>query len=95
MFALSPRNASMTLSAAFCVSAYKKAGENEEQAKCLVTGDEFASKRHVEDLKIVLDQLGFNYRMKDERGNEVHYADISPAGRRRLIALNQGKSLNR
>ncbi len=80
---------------ALSVSMYKKAGEEEEQAVCLITGKEFASKRHVEDMKIVLDQLGYNYRYTDEEGNEIHYADVSPAGRRRLLALNQGKSLGR
>ncbi len=80
---------------ALCVSMYKKSGDNEEQAVCLVTGEEFASKRHVEDMKVVLDQLGFNYRYQDDNGNEIHYADVSPAGRRRLLALNQGRSLGR
>ncbi len=81
--------------ASLCVSMYKKAGDNEEQATCLITGEKFASKRHVEDLKIVLDELGFDYRFKDEDGNEVHYQDISPSGRRRLLAVNQGKPLGR
>lgn len=78
-----------------CVSMYKKAGAKEEQATCIVTGEPFTSKRHVEDLKEVLDQLGFNYRFETEDGESVHYQDISPKGRRRLIALNQGKQLKR
>jgi len=81
--------------AALCVSVYKKAGQAEEQATCEATGKEFASQRHVDDLKIVLDELGFDYRFKDENGKEVHYADISPEGRRRLLAFSQGKPLNR
>ena len=80
---------------ALCVSLYKKAGRSEEQATCLITGEEYASKRHVEDLKVVLDELGFDYRFQTPDGKEVHYQDISPQGRRRLIALNQGKSLGR
>ncbi|MBK1877358.1 hypothetical protein [Pelagicoccus mobilis] len=80
---------------ALCVTAYKKKGAKEEQATCLVTGEEFASQRHVDDLKIVLDELGLNYRFTTEDGKEVHYQDISPQGRRRLIALNQGKLLKR
>ena len=82
-------------SCSLCVSMYKKAGAKEKQATCLVTGDAYTSKRHVEDLKIVLDELGFNYRFEDENGNDIHYQDISPQGRRRLIALNQGKVLGR
>lgn len=82
-------------SCSLCVSMYKKSGENEEQAVCIVTGQEYAPKRHVDDMKEVLDELGFNYRYQDENGNEIHYADVSPAGRRRLLALNQGRSLGR
>ncbi len=82
-------------SCALAVSAYKKKGATEEQAKCLITGEEYAPQRHVDDLKVVLDELGFNYRYTNEDGQEVHYQDISPKGRRRLIALNQGKALKR
>ncbi|MDQ8183267.1 respiratory nitrate reductase subunit gamma [Pelagicoccus sp. SDUM812005] len=82
-------------SCALAVTAYKKKGGAEAQAKCLVTGEDYAPQRHVDDLKIVLDQLGFNYRYTTEDGQEVHYQDISPKGRRRLIALNQGKALKR
>lgn len=78
-----------------CVSVYKKAGAREEQAVCLVTGEPYAPKRQVEDLKIVLDELGFDYRFADAEGNLVHYQDISPQGRRRLIAMNQGNILGR
>ena len=81
--------------AALCVSMYKKAGASEEQAICKATGKTFAPKRHVEDLKIVLDELGFNYRFTNENGEIEHYADISPEGRRRLLAVNQGKTLGR
>jgi hypothetical protein len=48
----------------------------------------------IDDLKTVLDQLGFNYRFATAYG-EVHYQDICPACRRRLLALNQGKTLGR
>ena len=53
-----------------------------------------AIQMQIDDLKIVLDQLGFNYRFATEYG-EVHYQDICPACRRRLLALNQGKTLGR
>jgi hypothetical protein len=45
---------------------------------------------HVEDLKTVLDQLGFNYRF-----GVVHYQDICPPCRRRLLVVNQGKAVAR
>ncbi len=77
-----------------CVSLYKKAGEDGPQASCAVCRDEFASQIHVDDLKTVLDQLGFNYRFATPKG-EVHYQDICPKCRRRLLAANQGKTLGR
>src|SRR5690606_34099124 len=82
-------------SCALCVSAYKKAGKSETQAECLVTGETFASQRHVDDLKTVLDELGFDYRFTLPDGSIVHYQDISPQGRRRLLAINQGQGLGR
>jgi len=48
----------------------------------------------IDDLKIVLDQLAFNYRFATACG-EVHYQDICPACRRKMLALNQGKSVGR
>jgi len=77
------------------VTAYKKAGDNEQKASCLATREHYASQRHVDDLKIVLEELGFDYRYETSDGRLVHYQDISPQGRRRLIALNQGKALGR
>jgi nitrate reductase gamma subunit len=77
-----------------CVSLYKKAGEEGPQVGCAVCHDEFASQMHVDDLKTVLDQLGFNYRFATSKG-EVHYQDICPKCRRSLLAANQGKTLGR
>ena len=77
-----------------CVSLYKKSGDAGPRARCACCGGDFASQMHVDDLKTVLDQLGFNYRFATTKG-EVHYQDICPACRRRLLALNQGRSLGR
>ncbi len=76
------------------VSLYKKAGQNGPRALCRGCGQDYASQMHVDDLKVVLDQLGFNYRFATARG-QVHYQDICPACRRRLLALNQGRSIGR
>ena len=76
------------------VSLYKKSGEHGPRAHCRSCGEDFASQMHVDDLKIVLDQLGFDYRFATVRG-KVHYQDICPACRRRLLALNQGRSVGR
>jgi MFS transporter, NNP family, nitrate/nitrite transporter len=77
-----------------CVSRYKKIGATGPRAHCLRCGEDYASVMHVEDLKVVLDQLGFDYRYASPRG-DVHYQDICPACRRGMLALNQGRTLGR
>jgi nitrate reductase gamma subunit len=72
------------------VSFYKDAGQTGERAHCRRCGEDYASSMHVEDLKTVLDQLGFNFRF-----GEVHYQEICPKCRRRLLALNQGRAVGR
>ena len=79
---------------ALCVSRYKKVGEAGPRAHCLRCGGDYASQMHVDDLKTVLDELGFDYRFEGARG-EVHYQDICPACRRGLLALNQGRTIGR
>ena len=76
------------------VSYYKEAGAKGKQAECRRCGAEFASHMHIEDLKKVLDQIGFNFRFQTP-DEELHYQDICPPCRRRLFALNQGKALGR
>jgi MFS transporter, NNP family, nitrate/nitrite transporter len=77
-----------------CVTRYQRVGAAGPRASCRSCGEDFASQMHVEDLKTVLDQLGFNYRFVGPRG-EVHYQEICPACRRRLLALNQGRTIGR
>ena len=74
------------------VSFYKEAGLSGERAHCRRCGEDYASLMHVEDLKIVLDQLGFNFRYVTPDG-EIHYQEICPMCRRKLLALNQGRAL--
>jgi hypothetical protein len=81
-------------SCSLCVSLYKKAGATGARATCIRCGEDYASQMHVDDLKTVLDQLGFNYRFSTPHG-EVHFQDICPACRRRLLALNQGRTVGR
>jgi len=76
------------------VSFYKEAGEKGPRAACLRCGTDFASQMHIQDLKKVLDQVGFNFRFQTPSG-EIHYQDICPPCRRRLFALNQGRALGR
>ena len=77
-----------------CVSQYKAAGTTGTRAHCRRCGEDFASQMHVTDLKGVLDELGFDYRFPTTNG-EIHYQDICPPCRRRLLALNQGRSIGR
>jgi len=79
---------------ALCVARYKIVGAAGPRAHCRRCGEDFASEMHVQDLKTVLDQLGFNYRFAGAEG-EVHYQDVCPACRRRLLALNQGRTIGR
>ncbi len=79
---------------ALCVSLYKTAGANGPRAHCHRCGADYASAMHVEDLKRVLDQLGFDYRFATPQG-EAHYQDVCPACRRRALALIQGRLLGR
>ena len=77
-----------------CVTLYKKEGQLSEQALCQTCHHPFASMMHVEDLKTVLDELGFNYRFQSQQG-EVHYQDTCPPCRRKLLVVSQGNSLQR
>jgi hypothetical protein len=77
-----------------CVSLHKKAGRAGPRAHCRSCGEDYASQMHVDDLKLVLDQLGFDYRFDAKQG-VVHYQDICPSCRRRLLALNQGRTVDR
>ena len=78
-------------SAHLFVRLYKRAGEAGPRALCKRCHEDFASLMHVEDLKTVLDQLGFDYRYEDG----LHYQDICPSCRRKLLAVNQGASVGR
>lgn len=61
---------------------YKKEGMKEEMAVCKHTGEEYATKLHVRDLKQVTEELGFDFTMPD--GDS--YIDYSPEGKRSMFA---------
>ncbi len=68
------------------VKLYQEAGAEDEGAVCARCGTRFASRMHIDDLKTVLPQLGFDYRMKGEAGNWQHFC---PACKRKTIAMAQ------
>lgn len=61
---------------------YKKEGMKRGMAVCPHTGQEFATRLHVDDLKTVTGQLGFNFTLEDG----TSHLDYSPEGKRSLLA---------
>ncbi|HSG38445.1 MAG TPA: MFS transporter, partial [Thermoanaerobaculia bacterium] len=65
------------------VKLYQRAGEEGEGALCASCGERFASRMHIEDLKLGLQQLGFDYRLAGPAG---HWQELCPACKRTTIA---------
>ena len=61
---------------------YKTEGMKNGMAVCPHTGEEFASKLHIEDLKTVTNQLGFDFTLD----NGENHLDYSPEGKRAALA---------
>jgi MFS transporter, NNP family, nitrate/nitrite transporter len=68
------------------VRLYHEAGAQAEQARCVRCGASFASRMHVNDLKGVLPQLGFDYTSDGPGG---HWQELCPACKRRTLATAQ------
>ncbi len=68
------------------VKFYQAAGEAGDPAACKRCGERFASKMHIEDLKRILPQVGFNYSMDSAGSN---WQDLCPACRRKSLSLAQ------
>jgi NNP family nitrate/nitrite transporter-like MFS transporter len=68
------------------VKLYQRVGEEGEGARCVRCGERFASRMHVDDLKLGLAELGFDYRMKEPAGN---WQEFCPACKRKTIASAQ------
>jgi NNP family nitrate/nitrite transporter-like MFS transporter len=64
------------------VKLYQRAGEEGESALCARCGERFASRMHVDDLKLALDGLGFDYRMPEGRD----WQELCPACKRKSLA---------
>lgn len=62
---------------------YKTEGRRRGMAICPHTHEEFATQTHIEDLKNVTKELGFDYDKKD--GN--NHMDLSPEGKRSALAM--------
>lgn len=66
------------------VKLYQAAGASGEAAACARCGEHFASRMHIEDLKRVLPQVGFDYRI--DAGGHV-WQELCPACKRKSISL--------
>ena len=68
------------------VKLYQLAGEHGEGANCARCGQRFASRMHIDDLKQVLPQLGFDYTVPGPAGN---WQELCPACKRKTLATAQ------
>jgi MFS transporter, NNP family, nitrate/nitrite transporter len=68
------------------VKLYQRAGEEGEGAICARCGERYASLMHVDDLKRVLPQVGFDYSMSGPVGN---WQELCPACKRKSLSLAQ------
>ena len=68
------------------VKFYHRAGDADLGADCARCGHRFASATHVDDLRIVLNQLGFDYTLPGPAG---HWQQLCPACKRKAIASAQ------
>lgn len=64
------------------IAIYRRAGREGPQAVCPHTGGAFTSKMHIDDLKDVTGQLGFDYTLADGSS----HLDLSPQGKRAALA---------
>lgn len=61
---------------------YKREGEKRGMAVCPHTGQEFATQMHIDDLKDVTKELGFDFTLEDGSS----HLDLSPEGKRSALA---------
>jgi len=68
------------------VKFYQAAGDKDEGAFCGRCGQRFASRMHIDDLRLVLSQLDFDYTVPGPAG---HWQQLCPACKRKSIASAQ------
>ena len=62
---------------------YKREGIRRGMAVCPHTGKEFATQMHIDDLKVVTKELGFDFTLEDGSS----HLDLSPEGKRSRLAM--------
>ena len=68
------------------VKLYHQVGDAGEPARCARCGERFASRLHVDDLKLALSDLGFDYRLEGPAGS---WQELCPACKRKSLAAAQ------
>jgi NNP family nitrate/nitrite transporter-like MFS transporter len=68
------------------VKLYQKAGAEDPGAVCSRCGERFASRMHIDDLRTVLPQLGFDYSIAGPAG---HWQQLCPACKRKTLSVAQ------
>lgn len=68
------------------VKLYQRVGAEGEGAICARCGQRFASRMHIDDLKRVLPQVGFNYSMP---GRVSNWQELCPSCKRKSLSLAQ------
>lgn len=68
------------------VKLYQQVGAEDRGAICARCGERYASQMHVEDLKKILPQVGFNYSMPGAVGN---WQELCPTCKRKSISMAQ------
>jgi MFS transporter, NNP family, nitrate/nitrite transporter len=68
------------------VKFYQAAGAVGEPALCKRCGERFASRMHIDDLKRVLPQVGFNYQLE---GTDATWQELCPPCKRKSLSLAQ------
>lgn len=68
------------------VKLYQLQGEDDGGAICAGCGQRYASRMHIDDLKRVTMQLGFDYRLP---GKTPHWLDLCPACKRKTLSVTQ------
>jgi hypothetical protein len=68
------------------VKLYQEAGVKDPGAYCVRCGERFASKMHIDDLRAVLPQVGFDYATPGPAG---HWQALCPACKRKSLSTAQ------
>lgn len=68
------------------VKLYQEAGLQDPGAHCPRCGERFASRMHIEDLRAVLPQVGFDYAVP---GPAAHWQALCPACKRKSLSMAQ------